>query len=938
MIRYAPYIAILMNGGAINATMRTTTITFPNGGVKEFEVIETPAPHVLVDTKPKLHGWSYYNYQDAGKRECTHERFPLNPYGSCENLCFFCYARCLGMYARFYDRCGIMTVYRDYPALIKARIDKLHAACCFYLCIPDDEMMMIKVDGKILVDSVSNVLSKAGIDIPNHVKSPLKIPITRDLQVMSLEKTSGKINFNRINNIIFNPNVSKSVFRFKTRNGYFSTSPDHPVIVLKNEGMIEIPASKVEIGDHVLSPRKINLVNDCSTIDAIDYLDSGFILTNDPLLEEILKINLKKKHLHRSTIRRRVKTGMVSISEAKKIERILGKTLENSIIKIRTKRYNRDIILDDEFGFYLGLYISEGYATPSCINFSFHEKETDFIDFVRKFAIKNNDNTSFVTSNTKGVHIVHISKFFRDIVKNSCGKWAINKRLPDFTWNANTDFKISILKGCFYGDGSINLDSKNSMEISYTTVSRVLASQLKYLLQSFEINCTLVKWERPLTHTHRYVLRITGFDAKNISKLIAFRTETMERYENNTSIHKATKFEKIPSWFVDTEKLKNVEREKRHRIQRDSRFYGNIRKDLVNDVIKDDLANFNQNIVIDEIQDIKQEKYDGIWIDFEVDSAHTFLQGTSVFTHNCTATDAWQTIETRYHYSEEVIKMLVGLNLPVEFITKRGSLVPESVFESMATQTHSFVQFTIITPRSDLLKLLAPKADSFEQQIDAIKAARECGVRHVVARFDPIIPYLTDDRDAIEAMFDAVKAAGATHVISSCMDIPGSIKNKIMERAHDLFLHEGIDDAFRAFTSVYANDQSVGRDLNATMDYRRSLFGDMRKMASKRDLTFSLCMEFEVIHEGDAIRYRGLNEDFATSRACEGIDTPIYCRESLDEPFQPLTSKIPACDGNCLASAKGKEWSCKGTCGCEPFAKATSLEEKHYKQLHGIIG
>ena len=298
-----------------------------------------------------------------------------------------------------------------------------------------------------------------------------------------------------------------------------------------------------------------------------------------------------------------------------------------------------------------------------------------------------------------------------------------------------------------------------------------------------------------------------------------------------------------------------------------------------------------------------------------------------------TATDPWQAIETRYHYSEETIKMLVGLNLPVEFITKRGSLVPRSVFESMASQAHSFVQFTIMSPRSDLLKLLAPKADSFEQQIEAIKTARDCGVRHVVARFDPIIPYLTDDRDDIEAMFSAVKAAGATHVISSCMDIPGSIKNVIMTRVHDLFLHSGVDDAFPAFKNVYANDQSVGKDLNATMDYRRSLFGDMRKMASQHDLTFSLCMEFEVIHEGGAIRYRGLNEDFATSKACEGIDTPIYYRENLNEPFQPLTTKLPACNGNCLASAKNKDWSCKGACNCEPFTKATPLEENHYKQM-----
>jgi DNA repair photolyase len=410
--------------------MRTTTITFPNGGSRDFEVIETPVPHVLIDSAPKLHGWSYYNFQDAGKRECTHERFPLNPYGACENLCWFCYARRLGVYPRFYDRCGIMTVYRNFPAMIAARIAKLHCCCVFYLS---------------------------------------------------------------------------------------------------------------------------------------------------------------------------------------------------------------------------------------------------------------------------------------------------------------------------------------------------------------------------------------------------------------------------------------------------------------------------------------------------------------------TATDPWQAIETRYHYSEETIKMLVGLNLPVEFITKRGSLVPRSVFEAMAEQAHSFAQFTIITPRDDLLVQLAPKADTFDQQLGAIRLARASGIKHVVARFDPIIPTVLDDPVDIESMFDAVKSAGAAHVIASSVDIPGAIKNVFFDRVKKL------SRDFPRFKSIYTNDQAVGKDLNATMEYRRWLFGTMKEMASKRGLTFSLCMEFEVIRDGGSIRYRGLNEDFATSKACEGIDTPIYYRESLSDNFKPLPERIPGCDGNCLASAKGKDWSCKGACNCEPFTKATPLEEKHYKQMWDTI-
>lgn len=296
-----------------------------------------------------------------------------------------------------------------------------------------------------------------------------------------------------------------------------------------------------------------------------------------------------------------------------------------------------------------------------------------------------------------------------------------------------------------------------------------------------------------------------------------------------------------------------------------------------------------------------------------------------------TAVDPFQEVEGLYHHSEKVIELFTGLNVPIEFITKRGSLVTKHVFDMIASQQHSFAQFTIISPDNDKIRKLAPKADTFELQLLAIRRARASGVRHVVARFDPIIPTITGNENDLETMFRSVKAAGATHVVASCVDIPGSFKNVFMDRVKNL------SSDFKAFKDIYTNDQAVGKDLNASMACRRQLFGTMRDMATKQGLTFSLCMEFEVIHESGKIRFRGLNEEFATSKACEGIDTPIYYRENLDEPFKALSKKLPACDGNCLASAKGKETSCHGACKCVPFTEARSLAEKEYREMWNAI-
>jgi hypothetical protein len=86
--------------------------------------------------------------------------------------------------------------------------------------------------------------------------------------------------------------------------------------------------------------------------------------------------------------------------------------------------------------------------------------ETEYHDFIKNFAKINGDNTSIVTQDSEAIHIIHNSKYYHDIVENSCGKLAQNKRIPDFTWNASKNFKIGIIKGCFDGDGSIYRDKK----------------------------------------------------------------------------------------------------------------------------------------------------------------------------------------------------------------------------------------------------------------------------------------------------------------------------------------------------------------------------------------------------------------------------------------------------------------------------------------------
>ncbi len=98
----------------------------PRGGGNH-QVIPLPYPHILVQSKKKLHGWW------EGKRECTSERLLVNPYNGCSINCFFCYVHALPGYFRLFRERGIITVCKDFDKEVGRQLDSLRVASCGYL-------------------------------------------------------------------------------------------------------------------------------------------------------------------------------------------------------------------------------------------------------------------------------------------------------------------------------------------------------------------------------------------------------------------------------------------------------------------------------------------------------------------------------------------------------------------------------------------------------------------------------------------------------------------------------------------------------------------------------------------------------------------------------------------------------------------------------------
>lgn len=242
-------------------------------------------------------------------------------------------------------------------------------------------------------------------------------------------------------------------------------------------------------------------------------------------------------------------------------------------------------------------------------------------------------------------------------------------------------------------------------------------------------------------------------------------------------------------------------------------------------------------------------------------------------------TDPFQPLNHKYRLTEKIIQVFAERNIPIEFITKNQ--VPDAVLKLMEGQPHSFGQVSILTPDEDLRKRLVPGGATTEKLLGNLQRLRQAG-KFAVCRIDPVIPGITDDRESLRTLVAAAVRAGAQHIITSCLDIPGKIRSGLIT------VLAGINPAIPALYQELYNERLDGQ-WQADLNYRHRLFSDLSEICAGQGVGFALCMEYET-SQGRPV---GLNRRYMTTRNCEGLDVPLYRRQG--DVFLPMD-----CDGACL--------------------------------------
>jgi DNA repair photolyase len=123
--------------------MDSNKITVEFGRIsKQFEVIKSPIPHILIESNKELHGW-WNGIEPDGNRECTAEKLLINPYNGCSHNCLFCYSHTLGGYFRIFRQKGVVAVFKDFDKKVARQLDEIRVASCGYLSPVTDPFQQI---------------------------------------------------------------------------------------------------------------------------------------------------------------------------------------------------------------------------------------------------------------------------------------------------------------------------------------------------------------------------------------------------------------------------------------------------------------------------------------------------------------------------------------------------------------------------------------------------------------------------------------------------------------------------------------------------------------------------------------------------------------------------------------------------------------------------
>lgn len=429
-----------------------------------------------------------------------------------------------------------------------------------------------------LTDTTVNVAKNEGFGLCLNgntlISTPKGYKFLKDISIGEMVKSDDN-NFHKV--LATSSRKENKLVKIKFHgNNPIVSSREHRFLVKDGSGKIWKQAQELKQGDCFCYPKSNAKSSFVNQIDLLDWVDNEKVISNKDTLEKEMGFSPYKNGLsivdiqkefgvtkHYAECIRSVGLGLQTTRKhnLKKIK-LLIKEYENKTgksIKFNNakQKINRFINADKDFFHFLGWYLAEGSNNNGKgLELNLHKNEIGVAQWAQNFIFKKfNPGYSGVTEQYDNKSRFYCSsQILSEFFGNICGVHSYRKKIHENILGSllsNEEHIGFLLRGLFLGDGYF---SKNKRSATLQTTSSLLAIQVRDLLFSKDIMCSLHR--RKTQNKDAFTVRVFGKDYEKFCNLV-----NIEANKGQTDIKSIEKFDKDFAYFPITS-VEFIEKEK----------------------------------------------------------------------------------------------------------------------------------------------------------------------------------------------------------------------------------------------------------------------------------------------------------------------------------------------------------------------------------------
>ena len=240
--------------------------------------------------------------------------------------------------------------------------------------------------------------------------------------------------------------------------------------------------------------------------------------------------------------------------------------------------------------------------------------------------------------------------------------------------------------------------------------------------------------------------------------------------------------------------------------------------------------------------------------------------------------DVYQPAENEVMITRQLLQIAYDYAFPVFILTKsKNALRDIDLLEKINKDSYACVSFTITLADEATQRIFEPRASTTQERFAAIKTLRGRGI-HSGVYFNPVLPFIGDTDENMQAIYKQAKDAGAEFVYCWGLTLkPGRNKQEFMHTMEQHF-----QTLLPKYKTLYSNDDRYG-DLDV---------GEFRKMELVWPEVKGYTLGYEAGLPYAARRYIPRGRLEANLRASEVLRKAAFIQSSILKNSWPETRKL----------------------------------------------